>query len=118
MQMSERPDPFQPAPPPPEPGFTAVQGKSGRPRTARTWLFAAVLAVALGVVWAVLFVYGLYVWFLTIPVWLLTSLGASGTCFVLARRHPRAMSYGVGLLVSMPIAVAAALAVFLYAASR
>lgn len=108
----ERPDDEASAPA----GFPAAVERIGRPRTGSTWLIAVLLAIVVGVAWAVPFVFLLYAWFLTIPLWLLTTVSVAAGCFGLRLRYPRALAYGFGLLASIPIAVATAIGVFLASA--
>lgn len=77
----------------------------GKPRTVRTWWAAISLAVVLGATCAVPLLYLAYLWVLVVPLWLLVMLIAAIACFISGRGHPRAVAYGVGVLLSIPIGI-------------
>lgn len=91
--------------PPPTPPYAAPASHRGKPRTARTWWAAIALGVVLGVAWAVPLFYLMYVWLVVLPVWLLLTVLAAVVCFLVGISHKRAIAYGVGILLSIPIAI-------------
>lgn len=79
----------------------------GLPRTGRTWLAAGLVGVLVGIAGAVPLFFLLYVWFIVLPVWLLTILVASAAVFLCGIVSQRAIAYGFGLLLSIPVTIGA-----------
>jgi len=70
------------------------------------WWIAPLIAVPLGVALLIFMVALVWVWFIVFPLLVaLLSLGV-GICLVLSRRLPNAHVVGVGLLLSVPMAIA------------
>jgi FtsH-binding integral membrane protein len=109
--MQQPPGWWHPAPPPPN-----IDPAKRRARTARTWWAAAGIAVVVGALWAAVLVLLAYVWFLTIPIWVLIMLVAATVCFSITRRNPSALAYGVAVLCSMALTVGFVVGVLLLAA--
>lgn len=79
----------------------------GPTRTRRTWLAGILVGVLVGIAWAVPLLFLFDAWFLALPVWLLIMLAASGVVLLCGITSQRAIAYGVGLLLSIPITLGA-----------
>lgn len=82
-------------------------GERGPDPTCRTWLAAVLVGVVVGVLWAIPLLFLFDVWFLAMPVWLVIMLAVSGIVFLCGISSRRAIAYGVGLLLSVPVTLGA-----------
>lgn len=89
------------------------QSAAGRRSGLNSVVSATALAVVVGVVWAVAYVFVLSTWPWTIPLWLTSTVLAAAVCLARRERNPGALAYAGGLLGSIPVAVLAAVVVFL-----
>lgn len=71
---------------------------------AVSWWLVIVVAVVLAVISAVPLFFLFLVWFIAVPVWSIFVLIMAGICFGVSRSWPRALSFGIGVLGSMPLA--------------
>jgi hypothetical protein len=81
------------------------------------WGTAVAVAVVVGLAWAVPLFFLAYLWFLTLPLWLLVTAGVAIGLLVAGTRSPAVRTYGIGVALSIPVTIAALVAGIAYAAA-
>lgn len=74
-------------------------------QTAISWWLVTAVAVILAVISAVPLFLLFWVWFIAVPLWAIFVLSTAGICLALSRSQPRALSFGIGVLGSMPLTI-------------
>lgn len=103
--------------PNPNYGATSQRPPAGQapnaPPQAKWWI-APIIAVPLGIVLLIFTVALVWVWFIAFPlVVIVLSLGV-GVCLALSRQLPNAHVVGVGLMLSVPVAIGVFGAILLF----